>query len=524
MKLALKSETVFELFREMVGTDRYCDKGEAVCPRAPNPCYDPEADSTDKFDQTPGAENPGKKYIPFHGANYLVYDEHKDAPPGFALRVGRTAAVFLVDKRVNDKKLKIPVGLAAGKKGSQKPIPLTEARDQAWGLAQMAKKHGANPKGIADKVDAAELTFRQVWDDYITDLKARDTPIKPNSEDSLEKARNKFQDWEDRKVRLITAKEVMERFNLHAVKNGHRTAAEAMGRWAAAAVKNAIETEYHNAFSEGRPPSLTYNPFTILQTKKIYRSGKQLERAYAAKGIRNPMSFETAVGPYVREAWKYRKENSVSADFILLTLLWGLRRGESATFQWRDRISDSEAVYGRWIDMETSVGYVGDGKNRGDHEFAIGPCALELLKLRRSSQLADEAWVFPTSSPLSKKPYLSDPTQAMKTVKERAGIEIVRGHDLRRTFGAACEKLGFSDRQTKRLLGHAISGKESVGRYTQPEWIDMVDRMQRVEELILSRAPSVYNALRPKSLPRMQETEDVLVSAVASKASTRKPN
>jgi hypothetical protein len=149
---------------------------------------------------------------------------------------------------------------------------------------------------------------------------------------------------------------------------------------------------------------------------------------------------------------------------------------------------------------------------------------LELLKLRRSSQLIDEAWVFPTSSPLSKKPYLSDPTQAMKTVKERAGIEIVRGHDLRRTFGAACEKLGFSDRQTKRLLGHAISGKESVGRYTQPEWIDMVDRMQRVEELILSRAPSVYNALRPKSLPRMQETEDVLVSAVASKASTRKPN
>ena len=131
MKLALKSETVFELFREMVGTDRYCDKGEAVCPRAPNPCYDPEADSAAKFDQTPGAENPGKKYIPFHGANYLVYDEHKDAPPGFALRVGRMAAVFLVDKRVKDKKLKIPVGLAAGKKGF---VALLARLVKSWGF------------------------------------------------------------------------------------------------------------------------------------------------------------------------------------------------------------------------------------------------------------------------------------------------------------------------------------------------------------------------------------------------------
>lgn len=154
MKLALKSETVFEMFREMQGTEKYGSMG----PKAPNP------------------DGSGIKYIPFHGVNYLVYDEHKDAPPGFALRVGRTAAVFLVDKRVAGKKLKIPVGLAAGKKGTQKLISLTEARDQAWGLAQLAKKHGANPKGIADKVDAAELTFRQVWDDYITDLKARDTP------------------------------------------------------------------------------------------------------------------------------------------------------------------------------------------------------------------------------------------------------------------------------------------------------------------------------------------------------------
>jgi integrase len=507
MKFALKQDTVFEMFREMQGTVKY----GAMGPKAPNPAYDPASDHADK------------KFVPFYGANYLVFDEHKDSPPGFALRVGRTAAIYLVDKRVAGKKLKIPVGLAAGKKGDARPISLAEARDSAWGLAQLAKKHGANPKDITDEIEASELTLEQVWDSYLKFLKSKQPPIKENSELSLRKARQKFSDWESRKVRLITGKEVLARFDLHAIDRGHRTAAEAMGRWATAAVDRAIEREIHDAHAAIRPPSLTYNPFTILRTERRYRTHEQLERNYKAKGIRNPLSFNDTVGPFLKAAWAYRERNPVAADFILLTLLWGMRRGESATFQWRDRITDEAAATGRWIDMNLRVCFVGDPKNRSDHEFPIGPCALELLKLRRVNQSTDESWVFPTSSPLSTKPYLSDPTQAMKTVKESAGIEIVRGHDLRRTFGAACEKLGFSDRQTKRMLGHAISGGESVGRYTGQEWVDLVDRMSRVEDLMLSKAPSVFNALRPRGAARMLDTEDVVATNIEARASSRKP-
>ena len=508
MKLTLKTDTVFEMFREMQGTDRYGPKGQKL-PKSPNPAYDPDS------------LQPGEKYIAFHGANYLAYDEHKDAPPGFAIRVGRNAAVYLVEKRVSGRKLKIAVGLAAGKKGDQKPISLTDAREKAWELAQQAKKHGANPKDIADEIEASEWTMSQVWDAYLKYLKTKQPPITSNSEASLAKARKKFVDWDHRKVRLITADEVLDRFDLHAVTKGHRTAAEAMGRWATAAVEKAIEREVHNAHSAKRPPSLTYNPYTILRTENRYRTHTQLEREYKIKGIRNPLSFETTVAPYVKALWAYRARNPVAADFIFLTLLWGMRRGESATFQWRDRITDAEAPVSRWIDMDQRVCFVADAKNRSDHEFPISPCAFELLKRRRADQLADEKWVFPTSSPLSNKPYLSDPTQAMKTVKEAAGIKVVRGHDLRRTFGAACEKLGFSDRQTKRMLGHSISGGESVGRYTGPEWADLVLRMDRIEELILSKAPSVYNAIRPRGAPRMQDPEDVVAPNVAPKAFKR---
>jgi integrase len=234
------------------------------------------------------------------------------------------------------------------------------------------------------------------------------------------------------------------------------------------------------------------------------------------------LSFDQTVAPFVKATWEYRSRNPVAADLILLTLLWGMRRGESATFQWRDRISESEASVARWIDLKARVCYVYDPKNRSDHEFPIAPCALALLKLRRADQSEDEQWVFPTGSAQSTKPYLSDPSVAMKTIKEKAGIQVVRGHDLRRTFGAACEKLGFSDRAAKRMLGHSVSGGDSSGRYLSPEWADTMQGMERVEELILSKAPAVFNALRPRRAAPLIDADDVFIASRAVRGSRRK--
>ena len=450
---------------------------------------------------------PARQWKPAAGPNYLVYDTSRKAPTGFAIRVGKKASVYLVEKLVAGKNMKIHVGLARGRKGDEQVIDLDTARDRARELVATAKKHGANPKAIADRIEASELTLGQVWNQYVSDLTGRSKPIKPNSLLSLRKGRDKFKDWEDRKVRLITGQEILDRFDLHAVENKHRTAAEAMGRWATAAVANAIENEIHNAHAEGRAPSLAYNPFTILRTKKKYRDNQQLERDYEAKGVRNPLSFASTVGPFVKAAWEYRERNPVAADFLLLDLLWGLRGDECRSVKWRDQITVAEAVTARWVDMKDRVVRINDAKNRGDHEFPIGPCAYELLKMRREGQLAGQAWVFPASSPKSEKGHYSDSTVAMATVRDMAGIKVVRGHDLRRTFGAACERLGLADRQIKRMLGHGVAGRETLGRYTTPEWSDLAHRMAKVEEEILRVAPSVYNALRPRGAARLPDAE-----------------
>lgn len=476
--------------------------------------------------------------------NYLVYDTHKLAPPGFAVRVGARATVYLVEKMVRGKKLKIDVGLAWGKRGGDVIKSLATARAEALEKIAMAVKHGTNPNRIADEIEASELTFGMVWDRYIADLKGRARPIKKNSLDSINKARDKFEDWEDRKVRLITGQEVLDRFDLHAVVKKHKTAAEAMGRWATAAVNNAIQNESHNAHAERRVPTLAYNPFTILITKEKYRDRMQLEREYKAKGVRNPLSFSESVGPFLEAAWEYRKENPRAADFLIIDLLWGLRGDECRSLKWRSQVPDDKAHMERWVDLEKKVVFIHDAKNRGDHEFPIGPFAMALLKLRRSESRKNALWLFEAKMPSSRKGlvyikdgkevdhteeenaggewvlpsgipcevgHYGDPSQAMDTVRERAGIKAVRGHDLRRTFGAACEKLGLADRQVKRMLGHAVGGGETLGRYTEPEWKDHVERMMKIEQLILKSAPAVYNALRPAKMPDLPEKEEPVI-------------
>lgn len=74
----------------------------------------------------PGA--PFRQWKPAPSPNYLVCDSHRKAPTGFAIRVGKKASVYLVEKLVAGKNMKIHVGLARGKKGDEQVIDLDTAR------------------------------------------------------------------------------------------------------------------------------------------------------------------------------------------------------------------------------------------------------------------------------------------------------------------------------------------------------------------------------------------------------------
>jgi HEPN domain-containing protein len=424
----------------------------------------------------------------------LLIDGHRDAPRGFGLRVQKSTKTYFAEKKVNGKNIRFKLGDAKG-------IKLEDARQLAHEKLKEVVEHGESPNKIRKARLAAEITLKDAWDDYISSLNDRRQKPKPLTFDNIEKARTRLAkerpSWEGRKIRTLTGQEVIDAFN--AIAKTHRTTAEQVGRWASAAIRHAITLEVHDAQTRGVPPSLTYDPFSILGKKNgfsLYRTRAQMEEDYTARGVRNPMDGDS-LGKFIRACWAYRRQNPLGADFLLITLLLGARRGESCKFVWRDRVDSVDASTSSYIDMVKRVAHFHDPKNRISFDQPIGPCAMEILRRRQEETVSK--WVFPARDSRAIGGYYKDPQTALKTVKSIAGLDDItlRTHDLRRTLGRVAESLNFSERAIKNLLGHSTT--DATSRYTNPEWKTRVERMERVEYKVLSSAPDVYNDLKPTS-------------------------
>jgi integrase len=375
-------------------------------------------------------------------------------------------------------------------------LTIDEAREKAREGLKVAAKHGQSPTTMAKKKAADALTLGDCFDAYERYLRTgKNPPAKENSLLSMAKGRAKFADWNDRPIGSLTSKMIVERFD--ALAPAGRTAAEAASRWATAAVNRAIVDESEDAKSEGREPALVYNPFTTLKTRKKYRSRSQLAQEYKRKGIRNPMDPKVGLGKWLEAVWGKKPNNPTGADFLILVLLWGMRKNECAELKWRHRITPQEAATSSHVDLAKRLVFLYDPKNRMDHELPLAPCAAELLR-RRDEDSADRTskWVFPARSPASKTGHYSNCNSLLKYVREEAGIDVLRPHDLRRTFGRIAEDLGFPFTTIQRLLNH-VRTADATARYVEQSWERLGERMERLEKEILGAYPTAYNALRP---------------------------
>ncbi len=436
----------------------------------------------------------------------LLIDSHRDAPRGFGLRVQKSTKTYFAEKKVNGKNIRFKLADA-------KAVKLEEARDLAHKKIIEAIEHGESPNKIKKARLAAEITLKDAWDDYIDAMSNRTKKMpKPHTLDNINKARERLSrerpDWESRKIRTLTGKEVLDVFDEVAKK--HRTTAEQMGRWASAAIRHVITMELHDAQTRGTPPTLTYDPFSILgkQGFSRYRSRAEMEEDYTSRGVRNPMDGVT-LGKFIRACWAYRRDNPLGSDFILITLLLGARAGESCKFVWRDRVDAVEAATLSYIDMTKRVAHFHDPKNRISFDQPLGPCVMEILRRRQEETVSK--WVFPARDVRSVAGYYSDPTRSLRTIKKIAGLDdvTIRPHDLRRTLGRVAESMNFSERAIKNLLGHSTT--DTTSRYTNPEWKTRVERMERVEYKVLSSAPDVYNDLKPLNKRPMEVTAPPLL-------------
>ncbi len=168
------------------------------------------------------------------------------------------------------------------------------------------------------------------------------------------------------------------------------------------------------------------------------------------------------------------ESDSVFRDVFLVAAGTGARRSNVLAMRWRDL----DLKQGVWVIRGAEV------KNGETTTLALHKKVVALLRLRRRHRLLNAEYVFPNAE--NDGP-LSDPKAAWRKVLERAGIENLRLHDIRRSVGSYAAMNGASLRQIGRILGQKSPEASAI-------YAEIVQESQR--ELI----DSSVNAMLGKAL------------------------
>ncbi|WP_321868073.1 tyrosine-type recombinase/integrase [Paraburkholderia tropica] len=446
---------------------------------------------------------------------YILWDSNRDAPPGFGIRVARKKT-YIIRRKVNGVSRMPTVGNVADF------LDLGAARKKAAELALKIVETGRNPNKDAREVSAADVTVGGALLAYRQHLETR--VKKRAAAETLRAAdrhirRFKECGWAEKKVKDLPTSEIVSRFQAGAA---HPTANEQAFRFATTAVKWVLGVELINASHAGRAPTLTANPFSILTLHGLYRTRSQLEREREEKGKRNPLTPSETLGRFLEVAWSKQRENDnqTGVHFLVLMLLLGFRKSEHAKCKWGELLTLDELKTTSHVLLSEAGEYgphvfLHNTKNGRNHRLPLGRFAAELMR-RRQVAAAEEAvrrgfsaksrvFVFPARSRFSKMGHYSDATALLASLRTEAEISKLTPHDLRRSFGAVTTSLDVPESIKKRFLNHAEASVTDT--YTRPEWALLKEWMERIEQAILSRAPNVYNALKPVDWPLLPAPE-----------------
>ncbi len=129
--------------------------------------------------------------------------------------------------------------------------------------------------------------------------------------------------------------------------------------------------------------------------------------------------------------------NETMRDYFLISLLTGARRGNVLAMRWQD------------VNFERAEWRIDITKNGTPQTVALSPEAIEILQNRKPED--GGVFVFPGAG---KSGHLAEPKKGWKRILERARIEDLRIHDLRRTLGSWQAKTGASLTIIGKSLNH----------------------------------------------------------------------
>lgn len=457
---------------------------------------------------------------------YIVWDSHRDAPPGFGIKVAGKKT-YVIRRKVDGVSIMPTVGNVAD-------FPdLSLARKRAAELALAMVSSGKNPNRVARQDSAAELTIGAALSRYRYHLVTRtQKPAGAATLRVIDRVVRKFElwKWDGCKVRELSTADIRAKF---IDGRAHVAATEQAFRLASTAVAWAISAELLDASAAGRPPALFANPFSTLTQHKLYRSRAQIAREREEKGARNPLSPSLTLGKFLEVAWSKQRENDnqTGVHFLLVMLLTGCRHSEHVQCKWRELLTEAEAKTTSHISLSDTGDYgpyifFYQTKNGRNHRLPLGRMTVELLRRRQEACVEEverrgfgaksRQFVFPARSRFSKTGHYSDATALLESLREEAEIPRLANHDLRRSFGAVMTSLDVPDTIKRRFLNHADASVTDT--YTKPEWAMLKNWMERIEQGILLKGPNVYNALKPIDWPAIAAPEPHACRPVKSRS------
>lgn len=131
--------------------------------------------------------------------------------------------------------------------------------------------------------------------------------------------------------------------------------------------------------------------------------------------------------------------NPMIRDYFLLSLLTGARRGNVLAMRWQD------------LNLTEGLWHIPETKNGTPQNVTLSPEAVEILAARKVAAEVGAVYVFPS---YSQSGHLMEPKKGWKRILERAGLDDLRIHDLRRTLGSWQAKTGASLAIIGKSLNH----------------------------------------------------------------------
>jgi len=295
---------------------------------------------------------------------------------------------------------------------------------------------GTNPQDRKRQA-RAELTLGELFDEYLV-RHAR--PHKKTWRQDDQQFARYLADWNGRQLSDITPRDVQAR---------HLGIHDRAGPYAA----NRMLALLHTLFAKADAWGYSTGPNPARKVKRFRE--KSRERFLQADELPR---FLRALD---------EEPNKTIRDFLLVCLLTGARKGNVETMRWEQ------------LNLEAATWHIPDTKSGLPHTVPLVGPALEILRARQASA-GKSPWVFPGNG---KTGHLVETKAAWARILERAGIEDLRVHDLRRTLGSWQAATGASLPVIGKTLAHKTPSTTMI--YSRLNIDPVRESMERATTAIL---------------------------------------